>query len=201
MQPNIVPPSNSGPGPAEPIRPSAAVNPMSPSSPIVATPSAQLAATSPDQPVPVVRVLSTRGVEYGMMTIALWVAATTLAWIILNMLNGSSGFDSVVVPTAGLIVCLPVFGLLFLRLKKAELTSPELRLDPSKRRWSQTTQFLTYLALLINFIYFVYAILQHFSDDKAPAIGKSLINLVVILVIAGGILFYYWRDEHRNRSF
>jgi hypothetical protein len=152
-----------------------------------------------DQPVAVVKVLSTRGVEYGMMAIALWVAASTMAWVVLNLLNGSGGFDSVVVPTSSLVICLPVFGLLFLRLKKAELVIPELRLDPSKRRWSQTTQFLAYIVLLVNFIYFVYTIMQHASGGHAPSIGKSLINLVVVTVIAGGVLAYYWHDEHRAR--
>lgn len=158
------------------------------------------ASPSSDEPVAVVRVLSTRGVEYGMMSIALWVAASTLAWILLNMLNGSRGFDSVVVPTAALVVCLPVFGLFFLRLKKAELREPRLRLDASKRRWSQTTQFLAYLALLVNFIYFVYSVLQQAGGGKGPAITKALANLAVVLVIAGGVLAYYWHDEHRARG-
>jgi len=204
MQPNVFHPGNNQhglgsdvqppPGPMNPVTtPPSAAMPM-------ATPSQPMVSANSDQPVPVVRVLSVRGVEYGMMTIALWVTASTLAWIALNMLNGSAGFDSVVVPTSALVVCLPVFGLLFLRLKKAELANSDLRFDPSKRRWSQTTQFLTYLALLINFIYFVYAVLQHFSGGKGPAITKSLVNLLVILVIAGGVLFYYWRDEHRNRG-
>ncbi len=164
------------------------------------SPALDLQPAEPGQPVPVVRVLSTRGVEYGMMTIALWVAATTMAWVVLNMLNGSRGFDTVVVPTSSLVICLPIFGWLFLRLKKTELTNPGLRLDPSKRRWSQTTQFLAYIVLLINFIYFVYTILQHASGGKAPSISKSAVNLVVVLVIAGGILFYYWHDEHRARK-
>lgn len=200
MQPNIVSPPNNHPGVSLPdgqgMVPAAGV--MSPSmTPPTPPAPPTLGPNAGDQPVPVVKVLSTRGVEYGMMTIALLVTATTLAWIILNMLNGSRGFDSVVVPTAALVVCLPVFGLLFLRLKKAELANPGLRLDPSKRRWSQTTQFLTYFALLINFIYFAYTILQHLSGGKGPSIGKSLANLLVILVIAGGVLLYYWRDEHR----
>lgn len=153
-----------------------------------------------DEPMPVVRVLSVRGVEYGMMTIALWVAATTAAWIALNFLNGSGNFDNVVVPVSSLVICLPVFGLLFLRLKRAELAEPSLKLDPSKRRWSQSTQFLAFIGLLINFIYFVYVLLQHASGGKGPTIGKSLLSLAVVTVIAGGILAYYWHDEHRARK-
>ena len=159
-----------------------------------------LEAKQPDMPVPVVRVLSVRGVEYGMMTIALWISASTLAWVVLNMLNGSKGFNYLVVPTSALVVCVPIFGLLFLRLKRAEMANPDLRLDPSKRRWSQTTQMLAYLACLINLIFFVYMVLQHFSADKPKPISKAIVNLVVILAIAGGILAYYWLDEHRLRK-
>ncbi len=157
----------------------------------------QLEPTGTDQPIAVVKVLSVRGVEYGMMTIVLWAGAITLAWIILNMLNGSKGFNYVVVPTSALIVCVPVFGWFFFRLKRAELANPSLRFDPSKRRWSQITQIIAYTAVLLNLIYFVYIVLQHTSGGSGTSIGKALVNLLVILVIAGGILVYYWFDEHR----
>jgi hypothetical protein len=148
------------------------------------------------QSVPVVKVLSIRGVEYAMMTIALWVTASSLGWILLNVINGSAGFDFVVVPTSALIICLPIFAALFLRLKKAEIANPELRLESSKRRLSQWTQILAFLAIIINCITFVYEILQKFGSDSKISLPKSFASLVVILVIAGGLLFYYWRDEH-----
>ena len=47
---------------------------------------------------------------------------------------------------------------------------------------------------------FVYMVLQHFSADKPKPISKAIVNLVVILAIAGGILAYYWLDEHRLRK-
>jgi hypothetical protein len=156
-----------------------------------------LSDTGSDKPVPVLEVLSVRGVEYGMMTIVLWIGALTLAWIFLNMLNGSRGFNYLVVPTSALVVCVPIFAWFFLRLKKAELVDPGLRLDPSKRRWSQITQILAYTAVLINLIYFVYVVLQHTTNSHGSSIPKAFGNLLVILLIAGGILAYYWRDEHR----
>ena len=175
-----------------------APNPF-PKIPAAAVASPAVTAPQNDSPLAVVRVLSVRGVEYGMMTIVLWVNAATLAWVALNMINGSQGFDYVVVPVSALVVCVPVFGLFFLRLKKAELADPQLRFDPSKRRWSQTTQFLAFIALLINLIYFVYSLMQHASGGDAPSIPKAFENLAVITVIAGGILAYYWFDEHRRR--
>ncbi len=160
-------------------------------------PPAKLESTATDQPIPVIEVLSVRGVEYVMMTIALWIGAITLAWVVLNMLNGSRGFNYVIVPTSALVICVPVFGLFFLRLKRAELADPSLKFDPSKRRWSQITQILAYTAVLINLMYFVYIVLQHTSGGSKTSITKALLNLVVILVVAGGVLTYYWFDEHR----
>lgn len=150
-------------------------------------------------PVPVVRVLSVRGVEYAMMTIALWFAASGLAWVALNALNGSGNFNFLVVPLSILITSLPIFAILFIRLKRAELANPTLRHEPSKRRLTQITQIVAFLAVLINITVFVYNILKKINHTSNQSIGKSALNLLVILVIAGGILLYYWLDEHRTR--
>jgi len=158
----------------------------------------ELKASPAGDSVPVVRVLSARGIEYGMMTICLWLAVVTLGWVALNLINGSRGFNYLVVPTSVLIVTVPVFGLLFLRLKKAELANPALKKDPSKRRWSQTTQFVAFIACLANLIFFIYTALEHLSGNNTPSLVKAAINLVVVLVIAGGILTYYWADEHKG---
>lgn len=152
-----------------------------------------------DEPVPVIRVLSVRGVEYAMMTIALWFAATGLGWVLLNVANGSSNFDFLVVPLSVLITTLPVFSILFLRLKRAELANPQLRLEPSKRRLSQLTQVLAFIVCMVNLTVFVYSVLQKINGSDSVSIGKSALSLVIILAIAGGILAYYWFDEHRAR--
>lgn len=153
-----------------------------------------------DEPVPVVRVLSVRGVEYAMMTIALWFSATGLAWVLLNLLNGSPNFGLLVVPISVLISSLPFFALLFIRLKRAELANPALRFEPSKRRLSQLTQVLAFIVCLINISVFVYSLMQKANGSTTTSIGKAIINLLVVLVIAGGILVYYWFDEHRARD-
>ncbi len=151
-------------------------------------------------PVPVVQVLSVRGVEYGMMSITLWVLASTLAWLLLNLVNGSRTFDYLVVPTSALVVCLPFFAWLFIRLKKAELANSSLVHEPSRRRWSQTTQFVAFIATLTNLIVFVYAMLSRFGTDKKPSetILKQVLSMLVVLVIAGGVLVYYWLEDHRK---
>jgi len=150
------------------------------------------------QPVAVVKVLSVRGVEYLFMSILLWVGAGSLIVLILSIVNGQTGFDTLAFPLALLLVGLPGFAWLFLRLKKAELADPSLKLDPSKRRSTQRTQVLAFVVCLINLITYVYLVLQSFGGDSDANIGKSTLNTAVILLVAGGVLAYYWVDEHRQ---
>lgn len=165
----------------------------------VKEPPAKPPASALKDPVPVVKVYSVRGVEYGMMSITLWALATTLVWLLLNMINGSKTFDYLVVPTSVLVVCLPVFAWLFIRLKKAELANPSLKVEASKRRWSQLTQFLAFIVVLVNLIVLVYILLARFGTDKkfSESLVKELLSSAVVLIVAGGILAYYWFEEHR----
>lgn len=153
---------------------------------------------TPDLPVAVVQALSVRGVEYTMMTLALLINAGALIWSLLSVVNGGTSFSLLAFPIALLIVCGPVFAFFFLRLRKSELTNPALRFDASKRRLSQFTQIIAFATCLFNTIGFVYLVLQKISGGAAPSIVKSIINLGVVLAIAGGILVYYWFDEHRG---
>lgn len=150
-----------------------------------------------DQPVPVVKVLSVRGVEYAMMTIALWIGAGAMIWALLVLINGLSSFAALAMPISLLLVSVPVFSVLFVRLKRAELINPDLRYEASKRRMSQITQVAAFLVCVFNTIVTVYAILISFSGGSGPSVGKSLLNLLVVVTVAGGILAYYWFDEHR----
>ncbi|PJE65611.1 hypothetical protein COU91_00670 [Candidatus Saccharibacteria bacterium CG10_big_fil_rev_8_21_14_0_10_47_8] len=164
----------------------------------VKEPEPRLSTSDTSLPVPVVKVLSVHGVEYAMMTIALWVTAAAMAWALLNLINSGTSFDLLIVPVSALITSLPIFGLLFIRLRSAELSNPSLRIDPSKRRWSQTTQLLAFVTCLVNLSVFAYIALQKVSGNSDTSIGKTIADLLVILVIAGGILAYYWFDEHRG---
>lgn len=147
-------------------------------------------------PVPVVRVLSVRGVEYGMMTISLWICAAALGATLLTIISGLASFEALAFPISLLIVALPVFAFFFLRLKKAETLNPSLALEPSKRRFSQVTQFLAFITCMINLIVFVYLVMASFGGMKVSW-GKAIGDLAVVMVIAGGILAYYWMDEHK----
>jgi hypothetical protein len=132
-----------------------------------------------------------------MMTLALWIVAGALIWIVLSLLNGLTGFSLLALPVSLLLVCVPVLGFLFLRLRKAELRSPTLRFDPSKRRLSQFTQIIAFATCLFNTIGFVYVLVTKLAGEAAPSVGKSFLNWLVVVAVAGGILAYYWFDEHR----
>jgi hypothetical protein len=146
----------------------------------------------------VVKTLSVRGLEYLFMSICLWIGATSLIWGLLLLVNGAASAQMLAFPATSLVVCLPVFAWFFIRLKKAELEDPTLRFDSSKRRLSQITQIVAFLTTLFNVITFVYLVIASLSGGAKVSIGKAFLNLLVILAVSGGILAYYWIDEHRS---
>jgi hypothetical protein len=147
-------------------------------------------------PQPVVRVLSPRGVEYVFLTIALLSGAFALAGILLSMVNGKFNFEVLSFPTAVLTVSFPTFVWLFLRLKQAELLNPALRLDASKRRSTQFIQIFTFLVCFFTLIGFVTTLFAKLSGHFNDSFPKVILDVLVIEAVAGGILYYYWRDEH-----
>lgn len=169
---------------------------MPPSTPTFASPTENQGQTAP---LAVVEVVSVRGVEYAMMTLTLWVGSFSLLGVLLSLINGSTTFGVLAFPASSLIVCLPVFGFFFLRLKKAELMNPSLKLDPSKRRFTQFTQLVAFAACLFTLIAFVFYILTKISGEGGTSAVKATLDVAAVLAVAGGILAYYWIDEHRER--
>lgn len=156
-------------------------------------------ASSGVKPVPVVRVLSPFGVEYVFMTICLFAGAIALIVALITLVNGKSDFSVLAFPAATLLVTVPVFGFFFLRLKKLELNNPDLRLDPSKRRSTQVTQIVAFLTMLFTVIGLIFDIFLKLGGQSGPSIGKAALDALCLLAVAGGVLFYYWRDEHKQR--
>ncbi len=171
--------------------------------------------SSSSQPQAVVQNLTTRGLEYIIMFIALGVSALALGSLLhsnVNTILGSQdgGFTSSTVSFASsaLVVALPVLALLFLRLKKAELADPSLHHDPSRKRAVQLTLVVTFLIGLGNIIFFVYHLMTGGSSTSYDynAVGSAaanglmgnFIHLLITLAIAGGIFAYYWQDEHKK---
>jgi hypothetical protein len=154
-------------------------------------------ATAGMNPQPVVRVLSPRGVEYVFMAIVLITGAIALAIALLAMVNGSFSFSVLQFPLALLLVSVPVFSWLFLRLKRAELLDPAARLDASKRRSTQFLQIVSFLICFFTLIGFLVTVFMKISGTYSGSIIKVILDVLVILLVAGGILFYYWTDEHK----
>ncbi len=151
------------------------------------------------RPVPVVKVLSPVGVEYVFLTFSLFVTAIALVGTLLSLVNGQTSFDVLAFPVATLVVGLPVFAGLFLHLKKLELQTPSLRLDASKRRSTQFTQIVSFVVSLLTLISFVFAVFTKLGGESELSIGKVALNCLCILVVSGGMLAYYWHDEHKTR--
>lgn len=167
------------------------------------------------RPQAVVQSFTTRGLEYIIMFIALAVSALSLGSLLHSNVNnlmggGDTGFSGSTVSFASsaLIVALPVLAFLFLRLKKAEISDPQIRHDPSRKRAVQLTLVATFLIGLGNIIFFVYNLMTGGSDQsyRYNALGGSAatttigntVHLLITLAIAGGIFAYYWFDEHRS---
>ena len=150
----------------------------------------------PVTPMPVVQVLSPRGVEYVMLTIALFTAAIGLTSALLCLVNGQTSLMSLSLPAALLLVGLPVFAALFLRLKRAELKNPSLKLDQSKRRSTQTTQIISFLVSILTLVGLIVTIFAAIGGET-ESIGKAIASALIVFVIFTGILAYYWWDEHR----
>lgn len=150
------------------------------------------------KPQPVVHVLSPRGVEYVFLTIALFTGTVGLITALVSLANGQFGFDVLSFPVSLLIVAVPVFSWLFLRLKKAELRDPSLALDASKRRSTQVIQIVMFMVCFFTLIGFVGTVMASMSGALSTSLVKIVLDVLSILVVAGGILFYYWRDEHKS---
>lgn len=164
---------------------------------------------SSQTPIAVVQALSTRGVEYYFMIIALAVLAVSLGFIMHNI--ASSFFEDsklyalnasmMTGASSALVVSLPIFVFFFLRLKKAELQNPSLLLDPSRRRAIQILLITTFIVGLISAISYVIAFFSlsygGMDSDYAP-IGLLIADFVITTLIIGGIFANYWMDSHQK---
>lgn len=158
-------------------------------------------------PVAVVQQLSTRGLEYNIMFLALGFTAISLGILLHNYVDkffttesffeGLSSYAS-----AAIVVALPIFAFLFLRLMRAEKAEPELRKDASRRKTVQSVLVISFLWGIFKIISYVYSLMNagvtdsYSSSVHTSAMG-NLLHLVITLGIAGGIFAYYWIDEHR----
>jgi hypothetical protein len=152
----------------------------------------------PTQPIGVVENLSPRGFEYSIMFITLWLTAFAAVWILNDFLFGAETSVNTF-PLTVLIVSVPVFLLIFFRLREAEHAHPALLKDPSRRKSIQGTQRLSFVIVLVQTIGTLYAILQpHTGSDYS--ISKVVISWLVSVLVFGGIFTYYWINTQRDRQ-
>ena len=158
-------------------------------------------------PVAVVQQLSTRGLEYTIMFLGLGFSAVSLGILLHNYVDKLFTTESIFeglssYASAALIVALPIFALLFIRLRRAEKAEPALRKDASRRKSVQSVLVISFLWGIFKIIAYVYSLMNagvtdsYNSSSHTSAVG-NLLHLVITLGIAGGIFAYYWIDEHR----
>ncbi len=160
-------------------------------------------------PIAVIQQRTTRGLEYIIMFLALAVTAISLGILLHDVVDSSFGFSSYdngmsAYASAALIVGLPIFSWLFLRLKKAELHEPALRHDASRRHAVQLTLVIAFLWGIFRLVTYIYSLLNTGTDaylgsNLASPIGNFL-HMLVTLSIAGAIFAYYWIDEHKKNQ-
>lgn len=198
----FMPPQHTFQPPLPPVPPSVPdVSAVTPSFPPTPTPQAGPSPFDPAvQSQPVVKVLSPFGIEYVFLALTLFFGAAGLVTSLLILINGGASFSALAFPAAMLLVTVPIFAFLFLRLKKLELRMPHLRLDASKRRTTQLIQIVSFIASIVSIITFVYSVFATMAGQSGGmSVWKSFLDMLCVVVVAGGILAYYWREEHRSR--
>jgi hypothetical protein len=159
-------------------------------------------------PIAVIQQRTTRGLEYTIMFLSLGVTAIALGIVLHNLVDSLFGFQSafdgvVSYASSALLVGLPIFALLFIRLKRAELREPQIRQDASRRHSVQLTLIIAFLWGLLRIVTYIYSLINgasatSYDGSNISSSAGNFLHLLVTLAIAGGIFVYYWLDEHRK---
>lgn len=156
--------------------------------------------------VKVVSYRSTAGLEYLITFISLWVAAMSLASVLHSLIdtligNGDSFYEGIATfASSALLVSLPIFTFMFLRLKKRELGEPAIRTDPSRKAAVQLTLIITFVIALGRTAFWIY---QLMNVGNMPLVGNAsylseTLHALITVGISGLIFGYYWVDDHRK---
>jgi hypothetical protein len=171
----------------------------------VASDAKSLETDSADKFIKVVPYRSTAGLEYIILFISLWVAAMSLAAVLHGIVdmtfgNADSFYEGVnSFATAALLVSLPIFSFLFLRLKKQEIVNPDIRRDINRKNAVQLTLIVTFLIGLGKTIFYIYQLLNIGNSDVSTGVFASeLFHTIITVGISGLIFVYYWIDDHKK---
>lgn len=175
-----------------------------------------------EHPLAVTQVYSSYGIEYLIMLISLAVLAFSLAAMLnaivdLSAAKSGSSISSFLDPysEASLIVSLPIFAYLFLRLEAREESHSSFLADSSRRRGIQIILVVSFLFFIGELIGYIGTLLGSGSEsvgsylnplstdygysvaDKVPW-WSDLLHAIIGLVIAGGIFAYFWYKLHKK---
>lgn len=149
--------------------------------------------------------------QHALFFITLYVSATALAGILhywVNQtfpepLNGGSilssyysGYERTLVQwyAASLIVAFPLFGILFIILKRSGLARPETKTLRGR-------QILTYLTIIGAFVMMLSRSIRTVSDFVGGAATmRSFLHLIITLAVSGAIFFYFLWDVKQDRQ-
>lgn len=173
-----------------------------------------------EHPIAVTQVYSSYGLEYLIMLISLGVLAISLGSMlnaVVDLAASKSGslvsaiFDPYA--EAALIVSLPIFAYLFLRLEAREESHPSFLTDSSRRRGIQIILLISFIVFVGELISYIGTLLGSGSDSYGSSAdllysnpvssgGSSwwvqLLHAVISLLIAGGVFAYYWYKLHKK---
>lgn len=193
--------------------------------PVPAPPHRQTAPATPgnsqnQQPIAVVQRYSTVGLEYIIMFVSLGIGAVSLGALLHAWVNSATrieaGWFAIGADISGIaaIVTLPIFLILFMRLRRVEQADPAVHNDPSRRRGVQLALIVAFVWGIKSIVTYLYNLLHGNADslysyysrydnnptDPGTYQVAQVLHLVITLGIAGTIFAYYWWDEHRTKD-
>jgi hypothetical protein len=175
-----------------------------------------------EHPLAVTQVYSSYGIEYLIMLISLAVLAFSLAAMLnaivdLSATKSGGSIGSFLDPysEAALIVSLPIFAFLFLRLEAREESHFSFLADASRRRGIQIILVVSFLFFIGELIGYIGTLLNSGSESVGSYINplssdygygaaakvpwwSDLLHAIIGLVIAGGIFAYFWYKLHKK---
>lgn len=165
--------------------------------------------TQEPKPIAVVQQYSTIGMEYSIMFISLFFGAISFGAILHAAIDYYNSYtiqgpflSTVSLPAVTAMVTLPLFAILFLRLRRIERTKPSVRNDASRRHGVQLTLIVSFIWGVATLIFYLYQLVNSIDDVNQARDYQfvQFIHLLITLVISGSIFAYYWIDEHRQLS-
>lgn len=129
--------------------------------------------------------------EYHMMFLTMWLAAAAIVWIF-NVFLFSDDSNLNTFPLTALLVTMPLFVVLFSRVRRSEKINPALKLDKQRRATVQSTLSVSFILVIVHTIIALYQLLS--ANEYA---SKQFVSLVGTYLTFGSILVYFWIDIHR----